>query len=1321
MIHREPGPWLGWLGVGAGAIGAGEWLVSPSIWAIGLVVAGATVALWPRIRIPTGPAFLMALLAITPVVDLGLVAVARRSDPLFRGRATRAAEVTVVRALDAARHRLTLLASRAAALDPSTPEKLFDDLQRAVPELDPETGLALTSPSGLPEVWGGRHRVTGDWSKSGLEFISTGYYAVLEVRRHRPGGGMAVASTTLAADSLLPMPVSALTAVLVRRHGFTVEFLAPTPVVEGALPWPADQPVLQARAVLPTPAALVERLRDQTRVMVALLLLALVLCAILIPPDSVLRYGGLLLLLWLGVRSPVALVLGGDAAWSPSTFFSSMLGPLSTAAGPLILTGLVGLVLAVALWHRAGRWHSLLWLPSAVLTVGTPYLIRAFGKGITPPAHGVTTASWWTWHLALLIPAAITLTVSAGLLRRNTRLPVRNGPATLGAVLAVFAAVVGILAFTGQPGWPAWYTALWVPAVGLVAFPAPRRRAIICLGIVAGSGAALMTWGTSLAGRTDVALQDLRGLGAEVDPLVEPLLLELGRSLTTGISPTDGTELYHRWSTSGLAQQGYPARLDLWTLEGAPVATAALDQLLVPDSTLSAFAATSGSSGSPVVTRVAVHPGVHYLLGVRVDQSHVATVLVGPRSALIVSAALGRSLATSQDREALYRLSLATSPMGRLAVPEGRWRREGWALRLWETVDYPEGPRETHVLIPLGRPPWIQVRGALLILLDVLLLWALWSLAERVAGIPRPRVDLGALSRSFRARLALALALFCIFPAAFLGGLAMTQLGAEAARSRELVLQRVLRDATPADGLPTELLAATRVLVEQRDRLDADLALYRRGRLEAVSDSVLSRLGVLPPLLQATAWHAIQLDGDRTAGNGSGLWGAGVRVSYAAVLSPRGGPADVLATLAPASDRDLRERQTDVAALLLLATLFGVLAALVGADRASHALSRPVTDLRQAAIAFGAGRDPEPPGRQPPEFEPVFEAFGRMATDVKLGQAALELARRRTATVLTTVTTGVVAVDGEGRVLLANRRAAEALGSSPQPGKPLAAGLEGPWSVLEGEVADRLAGDLQAEAELELDAGDRRYVVQFASLGPDVGGLVLAINDVTETTRAARILAWGEVASQVAHAIKNPLTPVRLGIQHLQRVRETRPSQLPIAMDETIGRLLAEIDRLDAIARAFARFATPEAGLPLEQVPVAELVREVAALYDLIPGIRIDAAVPGEMRATCRRDELKEVLLNLLDNARNAGATALTVRAGDSYMEVRDDGRGIPAELLPKVFEPRFTTTSSGAGLGLAIVRRLVEGWQGAVSLESVPEKGTTVRIDFALPNAGGG
>ena len=85
--------------------------------------------------------------------------------------------------------------------------------------------------------------------------------------------------------------------------------------------------------------------------------------------------------------------------------------------------------------------------------------------------------------------------------------------------------------------------------------------------------------------------------------------------------------------------------------------------------------------------------------------------------------------------------------------------------------------------------------------------------------------------------------------------------------------------------------------------------------------------------------------------------------------------------------------------------------------------------------------------------------------------------------------------------------------------------------------------------------------------------------------------------------------------------------------------------------------------------------------------------------------------MNLLENARNAGASVVEVRAGPGIIRVSDNGRGITAELMPRVFEPRFSTTTSGAGLGLAIVKRLVESWGGRVELESTEGEGTVVTV----------
>jgi signal transduction histidine kinase len=129
---------------------------------------------------------------------------------------------------------------------------------------------------------------------------------------------------------------------------------------------------------------------------------------------------------------------------------------------------------------------------------------------------------------------------------------------------------------------------------------------------------------------------------------------------------------------------------------------------------------------------------------------------------------------------------------------------------------------------------------------------------------------------------------------------------------------------------------------------------------------------------------------------------------------------------------------------------------------------------------------------------------------------------------------------------------------------------------------------------------------------------------------------------------------------------------------------------------------------------LAEVCREVGALYGIAPGagaVRLE--VGAEARVLAHRDEVKETLINLVENARNAEAKAIVVALDGPVLAVRDDGVGIPPERLPRIFEPRFSTTTSGSGLGLAIVKRLVEGWGASIEVASEPGRGTTVTIRF--------
>ena len=246
-----------------------------------------------------------------------------------------------------------------------------------------------------------------------------------------------------------------------------------------------------------------------------------------------------------------------------------------------------------------------------------------------------------------------------------------------------------------------------------------------------------------------------------------------------------------------------------------------------------------------------------------------------------------------------------------------------------------------------------------------------------------------------------------------------------------------------------------------------------------------------------------------------------------------------------------------------------------------------------------------------------------------------------------------------------------------------------------------------------------------------------------------RELAWREMARQVAHEIKNPLTPMKLSVQHLRRAHRAEPAdaaagngeprRFSALLDRITTTLIEQIDALTRIANEFSSFAR----LPnrhLERLDLNVVIREAAALIGEEEHARIALALSDEpLPVEADREELRRVYINLFKNAlqampedergtvtvrteRRAGAPGEAVAAW-AFSAVRDPGTGIPEEARAKVFQPNFSTKTSGMGLGLAITKKAVEDLNGEIYFETAVGVGTTffVRLPLAQEAAAEG
>ena len=1024
---------------------------------------------------------------------------------------------------------------------------------------------------------------------------------------------------------------------------------------------------------------------------------------------------------------PLGSLTGLEPLFSPADFM--LPGPATATLGrSLAVAAAVAFLLGMTptLRPRGRPWLT-------VLTVGVafPLVLGWLGRAASTTLLATSEASWVAYETLVAVTLSCIALVAIPLGR--TREAPRERPLLLALAAVLSLLLAGAVALgIRRAGVELWgLSFLWsipagIAAMGLPAVATARRSVVVAVlaAVLGGSAAVCYTWADRTAARMAVAEDQLDRLGTPVDTYLEFLLERLG---TEARSVQEHTSrpielLYESWARSGLAREGYPLWLTLWTTGPDPREELPIGVSEARPPIADEYVDTARREGTIEVRRFDMRD-VHYLATIPLLDGWVITAVVPPRRELLSTSPLGPLFSSVERTSESPPLSLVPIPpsMGAPDSEPVRWTPSEVGFDADRVVLFPESPYAAHYGLELPGLLLLTARGTLLVLLSMLafvLLTGLGSLArsERRALAVEWRSLLG----SFRFRVTMALFAFFLLSTAVIGTFALRTLAGATDRTATALAQRDVGEAASNyGGFEGELQPLAR-------QVGADLVLYADGQLTEGAVHELVELGIYPGLLPLEV-HRVLGSGDAVSAAEPGLLGRWPYVmGYQRLARNR-----VLASPTGLEAGALALGRREAADLLGFAIVLGAALSFGLALLVARTLTRPIHSLQVASERVGSGNlSVQLPDTKLDEFDAVFEAFNRMVQSLSATRDELVRNTRRTEAIVEEAATGVVAVDPGGEVLLVNPGAEMLLGVDvpvfarlPEQGAGLAAEFRA-W-------VDRFFRDGIPEGATEFQLGERRIRVRGrrVSRSEPFGGAVFSLEDVTDELRAERVLAWGEMAQQVAHEVKNPLTPIKLGVQHIRRAWRDRAPDFDAVVERNVESVLGEIDRLAEIAGSFSRFSAPTGGevAPLEPVDVSAVLDEVLALYrGGSPGIRFDGDVDADLPLVrARVGELKEVLINLLENARDAsedGAQVLVrvVRASGGRVEVSvvDEGTGIGAEDLSRIFLPHFSTRSSGTGLGLAIVMRLVESWGGEVSVESAVGAGTTMTLTLGVWSA---
>ncbi|HEU4956047.1 MAG TPA: ATP-binding protein [Sphingomicrobium sp.] len=426
-----------------------------------------------------------------------------------------------------------------------------------------------------------------------------------------------------------------------------------------------------------------------------------------------------------------------------------------------------------------------------------------------------------------------------------------------------------------------------------------------------------------------------------------------------------------------------------------------------------------------------------------------------------------------------------------------------------------------------------------------------------------------------------------------------------------------------------------------------------------------------------------------------------------------------------------RANQLTFNGALLAGALFIVALAILAALKLADRLLRPVEDLVDAAGRIEEGdltARVAISDRTEDEIITLGTAFNRMTVRLQEQTGALMAANQQLDTrrafmeaVLSSVTAGVVALDVDGGILLTNRTADSLLAEGE-------GGIEGRQLYeVSVELGEFMAGEArEANVLLHSAEGQRTLAVKRMRYGD---GFVLTFDDITDQLSDQRRAAWSDIARRIAHEIKNPLTPIQLAAERLQRRYANEVASDPETFTRLTDTIIRQVGDLRRMVDEFSNFARMPKPVFREE-NVHDIARAALFLHEVAhPGISFSIDPPsGEIRLVCDRRQLGQALTNVVKNAveaiearRNRGDQhpdgdridlSIKREAEQLVIDLTDTGVGLPQD-RERLTEPYMTTRIRGTGLGLAIVKKIVEEHLGEIAFLDRTGGGTRVRIAF--------